>query len=218
MKCKACHNGLESLSHILNGCLLNKKQQTDRHNRVIDTLLKHYSKGGKTVVNKNEKYGNGSKLRPDILIRTNEDCQKDFLIDVVVSFEYPQYFSDARKSKIQKYNHLAELHMNSTGKPLRILPLVVGYLGSLTYELKNILRLLKIGPNKFRKIATEISTGVMVDSFDIYMDYLYPNRKSKGKGVVGVKKQTTETKNQIGSPDTLKDLEPENTALARPCG
>ncbi|KII66981.1 hypothetical protein RF11_00816 [Thelohanellus kitauei] len=160
---------------------MSKGQQTNRHNKIIDTILKHYVKGKHTSVLINKKYKHGeSKLRPDILIQTNEDCQEDFLIDVVVSFDDIKYFEDARKSKISKYNHLAEVHMSNRGKPIRILPLVVGTLGSLTYELKNVLRLLRIPSTKYRKTACEIVNGVIDDSFGIYMNYLYPNRKSKG--------------------------------------
>ncbi|KII64804.1 hypothetical protein RF11_08613 [Thelohanellus kitauei] len=129
MACRLCGSSKESLPHILNACLVNKSMQTARHNRVIKTLLGNYHPGPNTTIRENKKYIKDCPLRHDILIRTNEDGDEDFLIDVIVSYDHEENLIEAMKSKIMKFNPLATLHMEKYGKPLRILPLVVGFLG-----------------------------------------------------------------------------------------
>ncbi|KII72267.1 hypothetical protein RF11_02891 [Thelohanellus kitauei] len=66
--------------------------------------------------------------------------------------------------------------MENTKKPLRILPFVIGSLGSFTYEFQNLLRTLRTPTRLFKKIACDISPDVLQDSFSLYVNYMGPNR------------------------------------------
>ncbi|KII64070.1 hypothetical protein RF11_03522 [Thelohanellus kitauei] len=123
-----------------------------RDNRVLDTIMRYYKPGANTVIKQNQQYFKDSKLKPDILILTNQDGPEDFLIDAIIFFDVDENFQESRKSKINKHNELATIHINKRGKPFRILQLVVGSLGSISYEFKGILKTLNIPTSLHKKL------------------------------------------------------------------
>ena len=112
--CRRCGKSLEYGIHVINNCQANLTRYTQRHDSVLELLNQLLLKEGHAAtINRAIP---GQRLRPDVELSVNGTR---LLVDVAVSYDTPENLDRAYTRKSDQYQHLG-----------RILPLVVGSLGS----------------------------------------------------------------------------------------
>ena len=104
--CRTCHSMPETLGHVLNHCLPSMGLNRQRHNEILQRLIKAIpdSLGNKFV--EQEVPGDPEKNKPDLEI-ISPDNQKATIVDVTVPFEgEEESLSKARVAKEDKYSSL----------------------------------------------------------------------------------------------------------------
>ena len=140
--CPGCKAHPESLGHVLNACLPNMGLMRERHNSILQRLVKAINEDrGHLFVEQAISLDN---LRPDILFH-DASTKEAVIVDVSIPYESgPQAFEKARSEKIQKYEGLRvwmtkqEEYTSATTHTF-----IVGALGS--WDLENISALRALG-------------------------------------------------------------------------
>ncbi|KII65400.1 hypothetical protein RF11_02684 [Thelohanellus kitauei] len=96
-----------SLSHILKACIVCKHLQMLERYRFMTTIHKHCKGGRHSHKGKPKIHICDESLRTGIMIFSNLDCQEDFILGVVFSFNDNYHFAETRKAKVSKYYYLA---------------------------------------------------------------------------------------------------------------
>ncbi|KAF0985793.1 hypothetical protein HZS_6060, partial [Henneguya salminicola] len=147
MACRLCGKDVESVEHILNKCKMNKNIQILRHDDIISLLIKYASLQAESVLRINKKYpfieNKEKALRPDILILNNKG-NSDYIIDVSIAFDSNEAMANGHFRKVEKYSPLNIAHVRHTGRPLIIIPFIIGSLGSIHPACSDALKVLGI--------------------------------------------------------------------------
>ena len=155
-KCRKCKLQPETLGHILNACTPNTFLMTERHNKILERLIKAipYDLGDKFKEQK--PLGFPGDLRLDLVVH-NRKSGEVTIIDVTIPFESDKDASDkARKEKAQKYSPLVTWYQEQEhNKNLYYETFVVGALGSWDPLNKTTLSRLKIG-NSYAKLFKKL--------------------------------------------------------------
>ena len=154
--CPRCHGAPETLAHILNACPPNAGLMRERHNKILQRVVKAIPTSLGECYVEQKVSGSPSDLRPDIVV-INRGEKKAIIADVTVPFESSrEALNAARQEKIRKYTPLAEWMKADLGLETSVLALVVGSLGSWDNDNLPTLRALGIGKNYsvlFRKLC-----------------------------------------------------------------
>jgi len=154
--CRRCFQGKENTFHVTNNCRMALQLYTQRHNAIQGLLVELLKeKGfGLTV---DEPLPN-SLLRPDIRLYLNG---QPVLIDVTSPHDEPPSLEAAYQIKVEKYaNH---------GK---ILPLVVGSLGSWWQPNNEIRSLLSIDARSWNRFRQKSRLAAIQGSLDVIRAHL----------------------------------------------
>ena len=154
--CRKCRAQPESLGHVLNACTHNMGLMRQRHNAILERLVKAIPKEGKDVFV--EQAISTDNLRPDILLR-DSSTKEAVVVDVTVPYESrPDALQKARAEKEQKYEGLrAWMSTQDDYTTISVHAFVVGALGSWDPANQDCLRALGIraGYTKlFRKLCS----------------------------------------------------------------
>ncbi|KAF0986089.1 hypothetical protein HZS_4375, partial [Henneguya salminicola] len=109
--CGLCGKGIESISHILNSCMVSKIAQYARHNAILKIIEKNLILPAGAIKLVNRKYtisAVSENLRPDLLILMN-NSSTDYLIDITIPFDNEENFTNASQRKIEKYGSLGSI-------------------------------------------------------------------------------------------------------------
>ena len=160
-----CHP--ETLPHVLCHCRPQMTLIRDRHNKIVDRIVKAVRFGEITMDRAVRE--SGLRLRPDIVVM---DQKNVLIIDVTCPFDNDsRALAEAAEHKFTKYTDLKE-HFISRGFKCDIYPFVIGALGS--WYPKNELLCSQLGMTRrykslFRKLCC---TDAIQGSTDIYRLHL----------------------------------------------
>uniref|UniRef100_T1ILN6 Uncharacterized protein n=1 Tax=Strigamia maritima TaxID=126957 RepID=T1ILN6_STRMM len=150
-------------------CPSTKPQRIARHDTIRDALGEAVIKAGLSVA-KDQSVGVGDdRLRPDLII---VDGTKSFIVDITVRYEWGLSLADADREKSEKYDRLrpaVDLLFSGT-LCARVLPIVVGSLGTIPMTTVRNLWLLGLCSNKilgfFSRMALNRSIWMASDFMD----------------------------------------------------
>lgn len=125
MGCRHCKDPFEGLPHVLCHCNENMRKITNRHDLIVERLLKA-SSGSWSLLKKNQPLAKSAK-RPDLVLKGTDVVM---VLDVAVTFENsPSAFNEAREIKIKMYQSIAK-ELKKTYKEVSVEAIVVGAVGS----------------------------------------------------------------------------------------
>ncbi|XP_035232579.1 uncharacterized protein LOC118204357 [Stegodyphus dumicola] len=124
-RCRRCGADRETLPHVLDHCMAYSTLYKERHNAIIDRLIKMCEKDFRII--SADRALDASRLRPDLVL---ERDGKFFILDVTIPFEnHLGAFAEARARKLEKYEALRASIACEHGH-CTIVPFVIGALGS----------------------------------------------------------------------------------------
>ena len=155
--CRTCHRMPETLGHVLNHCLPSMGLIHQRHNDILQRLVKAVpdTLGNKFV--EQEIPGDPERNKPDLVI-VSPDNQTATIVDVTVPFEGEEdSLTKARELKEDKYSSLRSWLLTEKGyQEVTVDAFVVGSLGSWDPANEAVLKRLQIHPiyaKLFRKLC-----------------------------------------------------------------
>ena len=154
--CPKCKSQPETLGHILNTCTPNVGLMRERHNAVLQWLVKATPESlGEKFVEQKIKDSPGC-LRPDLVIWHKEEKAVS-IVDVTIPFEGTEdAFEKVRDEKVSKYQPLIEWLKTKGYDNVFLQAFVLGSLGSWDNDNETVLKKLNIGPkyaSVFRKLC-----------------------------------------------------------------
>ena len=127
--CRHCGRAEETLAHILNHCHQHLGMVRERHNAVLDRIVRAVPTHLGTKMKEQAIPGTSGANRPDLTI-ISPDNSSIILVDVCCPFEgSPNALEDAARSKVDKYEPLRQVLLGRYAS-VEILPFIVGSLGS----------------------------------------------------------------------------------------
>lgn len=103
-KCQKCKLQPETLGHVLNACTPNTGLMRERHNKILERLVKAVPSDLGDKFKEQKLRGFPGDLRPDFVIH-NKDSGEVIIIDVTTPYESDMdAFDKARNEKAQKYS------------------------------------------------------------------------------------------------------------------
>ena len=108
-KYRRCKLQQETLGHILNACTPNTGLMRERHNKILERLVKAVPADLGDKFKEQKPLQFPGDLRPDLVVR-NRNSGEVTIIDVTIPFESDKdAFDKARNEKAQKYSPLSDL-------------------------------------------------------------------------------------------------------------
>eukprot|EP00731_Ephydatia_muelleri_P036820 Em0330g3a len=142
--CRQCHLVPETLSHLTNHCLPNMGMIRDRHNAVLERLIRAIPPSMGNKFKEQPLPETTGANRPDLTI-ISTDGNSAILVDVCVPFEgSPEALHEAAAEKISKYEPLRQTLLNRF-QNVEVFPFVIGSLGSWFPPNDGVLKRLRIG-------------------------------------------------------------------------
>ena len=127
--CRHCGRDQETLAHILNRCHQNLGMVRDRHNSVLERIVRAVPEHLGTKQKEQAIPGTSGANRPDLTI-ISPDKSTIILVEVCCPFEgSPTALEDAARLKVEKYEPLRQTLLQSYTS-VEVLPFIVGSLGS----------------------------------------------------------------------------------------
>jgi len=162
--CRCCGQAAENGFHVINNCQGHLKRYTERHDSILELLHKLLLKEGHAVtINRAIP---GQRLRPDVEMSLNGSR---LMADVVVAYDNPVNLDTAYNRKEEKYRELG-----------RILPLVVGSLGSWLPSNDNIRSLLGISGRSWSVFRRKARLMAIKGSMLVIRSHLKGYRQEEG--------------------------------------
>ena len=177
-KCRFCHDNVETVDHLLSGCLklMAEGWYTTRHNKVCrvihwrlcqeygfnthDVSWKHEPQSHMenhlakitydAIIPTSRHIPNGA-VRPDIFLE-DKSTRKGYIIDVCVPNDYRMGVQE--QEKVSKYQHLKNAIADTYNlNPVDIIPVVMGATGMMK---KNLQRYIQRIPGKITNLELQI--------------------------------------------------------------
>ena len=170
---------LESLAHILNGCVYYKQKYTGRHNAIVDlvwemireaarpqTLTPHFNSALLDV----DEDENVRRLRPDLWYRKGGTLH---VVEVTVPYATPSHGENTletrRREKLEKYEPLMTALRRRPGAAAELHVIVIGSLGAIPKS--TIKELEKLAPAALtRRYAKRMTAAAILGSRLIYLE------------------------------------------------
>ncbi|XP_023219821.1 uncharacterized protein T26G10.4-like [Centruroides sculpturatus] len=169
--CRRCGFARETLSHVLCHCPPNFRLITQRHNAVVNRLVKAFQPRGATVLVNQRVPGYHENCRPDLVI-LHEESKSATVIDVTTPFENDRpAFDAAREEKERKYYNLVQ-HLRSRGYDTFFGAFIIGALGGYDHQNESILHRLNIGRRYANMMKRLMVSDAIRWSNDIYRQHL----------------------------------------------
>ena len=143
-KCRLCGREEETLAHVVNHCHHNLLMVRDRHNAILDRIVRAIPDHLGTKMKEQPLPGTSGANRPDLTI-ISPDETSILLVEVSCPFEgSPTALEDAARIKIEKYEPLRQTLLQKYTS-VEVLPFIVGALGSWYPPNNHVLSRLHIG-------------------------------------------------------------------------
>lgn len=158
--CRADCRKVESLSHVLQGCLLQHWARGRIHDRVCSRLRRlAESKGWMVVEEQRLNLQDGQLRKPDLILPKGSTV---VVCDVAVSWEGPRSLGAAYEQKILYYSQPAvmeALQRRYPGKEIRVTSLVLGARGTWCPRNGEVARLLGLTRRQCSTLVTNVING-----------------------------------------------------------
>lgn len=143
-QCRTCGRAPETLAHVLNHCPFNLGMARERHNAILERIVRAVPEFLGTKMKEQPIPGTTGDNRPDLTIIS--PCgTRVTLVEVSCPFEgTPTALEDAAKHKVTKYEPLRQ-QLLQTYAEVTVLPFIVGSLGSWYPPNDHVLSHLHIG-------------------------------------------------------------------------
>ena len=143
-QCRICGRVPETLAHVLNHCHHNLGLVRERHNTILERIVRAVPQSQGTKLKEQPLPGTSGDNRPDLTIISPDDS-KVTIVEVCCPFEgSPHALEDAANAKLAKYEPLKQALLKHYNQ-VDIYPFVVGSLGSWYPNNDRVLSSLKIG-------------------------------------------------------------------------
>ena len=164
----------ETLSHLLNHCLHNMGQIRERHNVVLERLIHYIPPSVGDKFKEQPLPDTTGANRPDLTIIA-PDGRSAVLVGVCVPFEgVPEALQEAAEEKVRKYKSLRRTLLGLF-ETVKVLPFVVGSLGSWFPPNDEVLKRLHIGWKCTALMRRLCVASVIVGSQDIWFHSACPH-------------------------------------------
>lgn len=143
-RCRICHQHPETLAHLINHCHLNLGLVRERHNAVLERLIRAIPPSVRSKFKEQPVPNTHGANRPDLTI-ISPNGRSVIMVDVSIPFEgSPQALEKAAKAKITKYEPLRQ-ELLLRYDQVEVYPFIVGSLGSWFPDNDTVLHRLHIG-------------------------------------------------------------------------
>ena len=200
---KSC---IQSLSHILNGCVCKYPEYTRRHNTIQNIIVEYVKElsGVEEIYTDNSIHMSGipdelSRLRPDIVAWIN-NRSKCIIIEVSIPYASVQWNANTLESvynfKMEKYNGLVTFLRNQ-GINVTYGAVIVSSVGAVFHEtIKDINRIF-IDRRKCKTIIKRLAINSIIGSINVWNHYSCPPNNSVN---------STNTANSVITPNSIEDI------------
>ncbi|KAJ8674690.1 hypothetical protein QAD02_010476 [Eretmocerus hayati] len=113
--CRKCGLQDETLEQVLGYYMGTKPQRIKRHDDIKMLLANELSLRNRVLLEQTFVLDNGERLRPDLVVQTNED--QAYVVDVTVIYENGSAMINAPKGEINKYDKI----LNEVKRVLKVL-------------------------------------------------------------------------------------------------
>ena len=145
-RCRICHQHPETLAHLLNHCHQNLGLVRERHNAVLERLIRAIPPSVGSKFKEQSVPNTSGANRPDLTI-ISPNGHSVILVDISIPFEgCPQALEEAAKAKTIKYEPLRQ-ELLLRYDQVEVYPFLIGSLGSLFLGNDLVLHRLHIGRN-----------------------------------------------------------------------
>ena len=166
--CRRCGQSPENGFHVLNHCRVSLPLKTKRHNNVQDILVSLLLKSGiKPTTNRAPP---GQRLIPDVHFSI---AGTRVVIDITIPYDTPENLDAAHNRKTEKYSPMG-----------KVLPLVVGSLGSWHPRNNDIRSLLRIDGRSWTSFRRACRISAISGSMDIIRSHVRPSEPADQTPVV----------------------------------
>ena len=142
--CRRCHQVPETLSHITNHCLHNMGLIRERHNTVLERLIRAIPPSMGDKFKEQPLPNTTGANHPDLTV-VAPDGRSALLVDECIPFEgSPEALQEAAQEKLRKYEPLRQSLLRRFER-VEVLPFIVGSLGSWFPPNDEVLHSLRIG-------------------------------------------------------------------------
>ena len=143
-QCRICGRVPETLAHVLNHCHRNLGMIRDRHNSILERIVRAVPESVGTKMKEQPQPGTSGDNRPDLTI-ISPDESSVIIVEVSCPFEgSPTALEDAARTKLEKYEPLRQTLLQRYTS-VEVLPFIVGSLGSWYPPNDRVLSSLRIG-------------------------------------------------------------------------
>lgn len=166
--CRKCSKPHETMGHILGECLSTKAKRIKRHDEIKELLAQRLGQENQVYV-EHSFVANGERLRPDLVVKTNEN--EALIVDVTVRFEKGNYLREAAKEKVEKYKKISkEVKKTLSVRKVKVIPIVIGSRGAVLRETVSEFRRLKIKQSD-QVTVSMIALRSSIEMLNSFMDY-----------------------------------------------
>jgi hypothetical protein len=172
-KCRLCNNPYDTVSHIMNGCMLFKNNYIARHDRIVAHIRGEIMKIHPQVNIFSDQPLTGDMLgvqtdfqyiqhrKPDLFM-CDRRTMKAFIIEISCPFD--AFINTSYHTKFQYYKPLHE-HINlDTGYTCKTIVIIVGSLGSIHKKLTSGLKMIGFTNKRSKVIAKYLSISAAIGS------------------------------------------------------
>ncbi|KAL5509985.1 hypothetical protein EMCRGX_G005445 [Ephydatia muelleri] len=178
IQCRVCNRSPETLAHVLNHCLPSMDMIRDRHNSIVDRIVRAIPQHLGKVFKEQPMPGTTGDNRPDLTI-ISPDNTSAILLDVTCPFEgSPEALMEAARHKVEKYEPLRQSLLQQY-QSVTVYPFVVGSLGSWFPANDTVLSALRIGFRYARLMRKLCVLSAISGSQAIWYKNMCSHRHSK---------------------------------------
>ena len=182
---------LESLAHILNGCVYLKQKYTGRHNAIVDIVWEMIKEGARPQtltphfnsalldVDEDEDV---RRLRPDLWFRKDGTLH---VVEVTVPYATQSHGENTletrRRQKLVKYEPLLTALRRRPGAAAELHVIVIGSLGAVPKSTLKVLE--KLAPTTtVRRYTKRMTAAAILGSRLVYLDARRPSQTARIRG------------------------------------
>lgn len=177
--CQMCNNPFDTVSHIMNGCMVFHNNYVARHNRIASLIKEEIRKLHPHVeIHSDQKVtsemveGNCDLTliphrEPDLLV-CDQVGKRAYVVEVSCPFD--AFINSCYSTKFEKYKPLNE--MVTLNKTCETIVLVIGSLGTVHRRVVPGMKLLGFRNKRGKAIAKYLSISAAIGSFNIWKSTL----------------------------------------------
>lgn len=169
--CRRCGLRPETLSHVLNGCHMQKACVIRRHNEVGTVVTDKYAEvhPAATIIKEPTfRTADNRLLKPDLVIKNQE---RVFIVDFTVRYENGNSLEEASVEKKTKYDDIKNAVLERMGgETCKVLAIVIGSRGAIPSDTLRALKELSIKDKSLLLTLSLIALRSSTETANAFMD------------------------------------------------